>query len=288
MKIFIENVATLTWIRSGSMGSSLNIAEDSIYLSHEHKNCLCEIIWTQVSGTVDEALKPKELNPPIISTAYTHLEIDNRTIAPDATHRLLSRLATQFTEKLKNGSQEVDARRINPPHFCVVGEDLHILLGLMLNIAENERAFHDGNLDNANVATWRKAISRLEKPFKIRNRHSNFLVPLDRRLMNALMCYKNVDTDNCITLRDRLISFVTLSETFSNKFVPSNASFESIEKKSSSIIEQAEKYLVQVRGRKNYKDVYIIGVDGVVRLVPIHMYLAFFLLKANKVCKERK
>lgn len=137
----------------------------------------------------------------------------------------------------------------------------------------------------ANQESWLKALTRVENPVRITYRHSNFLVKIDNRLVYAVEKYKNIDNHACQKLGDRLITIVGLIASFSNVFVPSNASFESTEKKKSSFIEgldQVEKYMVQFRNRSNYRELYIVGLDGLVRVVPIHMYLAFFMLKANK------
>lgn len=279
VKIFVENIARFTWS---------NDQTDRVYISHEQNNDLIEIIWTVRQTDTDSrrgnsnsssssnsriSRHPIGLSPTIIRKSFVALDPHEISTGSDAAHLVVSKLTTLVNQHLQS------TEKMNAKHFCVVGEDSHILLGILLSFAQNEF------MSVVTQESWLKALTRIENPVRITYRHSNFLVKIDNRLVYAVEKYKNIDNHACQNLGDRLITIVGLIASFSNAFVPSNASFESTEKKKSSFIEgldQVEKYMVQFRNRSNYRELYIVGLDGLVRVVPIHMYLAFFMLKANK------
>ena len=258
-------------------GDAIENIEESIYVSHSHENSLCLVIWNSTKENANDSLYTTSVQ----TTKYEDLAAGDRSEAPNASHRLVSRLVTQVDKSLLDIG-ESNAATESYQHFCLVGEDLHILMGILLGIVENES---QNMTIEGDTITWAKALTSHNLPLRLTYRHSNFVVNIDNSFIRAVQNYKNIDKINCTSLRDRLISIVALLATYSNPFVPSNASFESTEKGSSAFIEgldQISKYLVQFRDSSKYKDNYILGQEGQSKLVPIHMHLAFYLLKANK------
>jgi len=159
-------------------------------------------------------------------SAFDDLDPADRSVAPDASHRLVSRLVTQVDSFLEEISTTAQPKLCQ--HFFLVGEDLHILLGILLGFVENESQYSSQNKDSQTEAaqkedhqmapgnTWASALSSDPPILSLTYRHGNFLVKIDRVFIAAVLSYKNIDSENCKSLRDRLISILVLLATYSN------------------------------------------------------------------------
>ena len=142
-QINFENYAHFEW--SGS---------DELYKTHTHTNELAVV-------TITNNLK---------------------TTAPNAAHRMVSKLTTcvnQFLSDSSDASRESNSDKL---HFCLVGDDLNIPFGVFISIVQNESTKVE------EVPTWVEELT--QERLRVTYRHSNFLIKIDGRLLKAIIDYK--------------------------------------------------------------------------------------------------